>query len=138
MRSLALTPTWSVATVLTVFVVVSLIVERSIHRLSNVSSIGYLIHVFFLSFRLSVLSSVSHCQNQIHSGLTFFFFLICFTLWSSDLYFNPDVICFTFLGRYPSLEVLFKIWISFLLSFQLKRTFRSQLALWTKRGIHAL
>ncbi|CAI0438973.1 unnamed protein product [Linum tenue] len=35
MRSLALTPTWSVATVLTVFVVVSLIVERLIHRLSN-------------------------------------------------------------------------------------------------------
>ncbi|KAK9209271.1 hypothetical protein WN944_001635 [Citrus x changshan-huyou] len=35
MRSLALTPTWSVATVLTVFVVVSLIVERSIHHLSN-------------------------------------------------------------------------------------------------------
>lgn len=35
MRSLALTPTWSVATVLTIFVVVSLIVERSIHKLSN-------------------------------------------------------------------------------------------------------
>ncbi|KAJ4726284.1 MLO-like protein [Melia azedarach] len=35
MRSLALTPTWSVATVLTIFVVISLIVERSIHRLSN-------------------------------------------------------------------------------------------------------
>ncbi|XP_050215410.1 MLO-like protein 11 [Mercurialis annua] len=35
LRSLALTPTWSVATVLTIFVVVSLIVERSIHRLSN-------------------------------------------------------------------------------------------------------
>ncbi|XP_044474132.1 MLO-like protein 11 isoform X2 [Mangifera indica] len=35
MRSLALTPTWSVATVLTIFVVVSLLVERSIHRLSN-------------------------------------------------------------------------------------------------------
>ncbi|KAB5534651.1 hypothetical protein DKX38_017737 [Salix brachista] len=35
MRSLALTPTWSVATVLTIFVVVSLIVERSIHRLCN-------------------------------------------------------------------------------------------------------
>uniref|UniRef100_A0A7N0RES3 MLO-like protein n=2 Tax=Kalanchoe fedtschenkoi TaxID=63787 RepID=A0A7N0RES3_KALFE len=35
MRSLALTPTWSVATVLTVFVAVSLLVERSIHRLSN-------------------------------------------------------------------------------------------------------
>ncbi|XP_061983188.1 MLO-like protein 11 isoform X1 [Populus nigra] len=34
-RSLALTPTWSVATVLTIFVVVSLIVERSIHRLSS-------------------------------------------------------------------------------------------------------
>lgn len=37
-RTLGLTPTWSVATVLTVFVVVSLIVERSIHRLSNVSN----------------------------------------------------------------------------------------------------
>ncbi|KAJ0044874.1 hypothetical protein Pint_04488 [Pistacia integerrima] len=36
LRSLALTPTWSVATVLTIFVVVSLLVERSIHRLSNV------------------------------------------------------------------------------------------------------
>ncbi|XP_068639914.1 MLO-like protein 11 [Aristolochia californica] len=35
MRSLALTPTWSVAAVLTVFVAVSLIVERSIHRLSH-------------------------------------------------------------------------------------------------------
>ncbi|XP_029116062.1 MLO-like protein 14 isoform X1 [Elaeis guineensis] len=35
MRSLALTPTWSVATVLTIFVAVSLLVERSIHRLSN-------------------------------------------------------------------------------------------------------
>ncbi|KAI4333691.1 hypothetical protein L6164_018465 [Bauhinia variegata] len=34
-RSLALTPTWSVATVLTIFVAVSLLVERSIHRLSN-------------------------------------------------------------------------------------------------------
>ncbi|XP_020273507.1 MLO-like protein 11 isoform X2 [Asparagus officinalis] len=33
-RSLALTPTWSVATVLTIFVAVSLVVERSIHRLS--------------------------------------------------------------------------------------------------------
>lgn len=34
MRSLALTPTWSVAVVLTIFVAVSLLVERSIHRLS--------------------------------------------------------------------------------------------------------
>lgn len=34
-RSLALTPTWSVATVLTVFVAVSLLVERSIYRLCN-------------------------------------------------------------------------------------------------------
>ncbi|KAB1217241.1 MLO-like protein 11 [Morella rubra] len=34
MRSLALTPTWSVATVLTIFVAVSFLVERSIHRLS--------------------------------------------------------------------------------------------------------
>ncbi|GMJ05231.1 MILDEW RESISTANCE LOCUS O 14 [Hibiscus trionum] len=35
MRSVASTPTWSTATVLTVFVTVSLIVERSIHRLTN-------------------------------------------------------------------------------------------------------
>nr|CAD1830740.1 unnamed protein product [Ananas comosus var. bracteatus] len=35
LRSLALTPTWSVATVLTIFVAVSLLVERSIHRLSS-------------------------------------------------------------------------------------------------------
>ncbi|KMZ61280.1 MLO-like protein 14 [Zostera marina] len=34
MRSLALTPTWSVATVMTIFVVLSLLVERSIYRLS--------------------------------------------------------------------------------------------------------
>ncbi|XP_030549722.1 MLO-like protein 11 [Rhodamnia argentea] len=34
-RSLGLTPTWSVATVLTVFVTVSLVVERLIHRLST-------------------------------------------------------------------------------------------------------
>ncbi|KAI3755797.1 hypothetical protein L1987_55603 [Smallanthus sonchifolius] len=34
-RSLALTPTWSVAIVLTILVLVSLLVERSIHRLVN-------------------------------------------------------------------------------------------------------
>jgi len=34
-RSLAITPTWSVATVLTVLVGISLLVERSIHRLSH-------------------------------------------------------------------------------------------------------
>lgn len=34
-RSLALTPTWSVASVLTIFVAVSLLVERSVHRLCN-------------------------------------------------------------------------------------------------------
>ncbi|KAL3612455.1 hypothetical protein D5086_003475 [Populus alba] len=50
MRSLALTPTWSVATVLTIFVVVSLIVERSIHRLSNVSGIVYPLYSNFLIF----------------------------------------------------------------------------------------
>jgi mlo protein len=38
MRSLALTPTWSVATVLTLLVASSLIIERSIHRLSNVGT----------------------------------------------------------------------------------------------------
>jgi hypothetical protein len=47
MRSLALTPTWSVATVLTIFVVVSLIVERSIHRLSSVSDIFFLLSIIF-------------------------------------------------------------------------------------------
>ena len=41
MRSLALTPTWSVATVLTILVAVSLIIERSVHRLSNVSANSY-------------------------------------------------------------------------------------------------
>jgi hypothetical protein len=46
-RSLALTPTWSVATVLTIFVVVSLIVERSIHRLSSVSDIFFLLSIIF-------------------------------------------------------------------------------------------
>ncbi|GAB2284538.1 MLO-like protein 11 [Dionaea muscipula] len=35
MRSLALTPTWSVATVLTIFVGISLLVERSIHHLGR-------------------------------------------------------------------------------------------------------
>lgn len=35
-RSLAFTPTWSVATVLTVFVAGSLLIERLIHRLSAV------------------------------------------------------------------------------------------------------
>ena len=39
LRSLALTPTWSVASVLTIFVAVSLLVERSIHRLGIVSAI---------------------------------------------------------------------------------------------------
>nr|XP_043628581.1 MLO-like protein 11 [Erigeron canadensis] len=34
-RSMALTPTWSVATVLTILVVVSLVLERLIHHLSN-------------------------------------------------------------------------------------------------------
>lgn len=42
-RSLALSPTWSVAIVLTVFVVVSLIVERSIYRLSTVSKASFVI-----------------------------------------------------------------------------------------------
>lgn len=42
-RSLALSPTWSVAIVLTVFVVVSLIVERSIYRLSTVSRASFVI-----------------------------------------------------------------------------------------------
>lgn len=56
LRSLALTPTWSVATVLTIFVAVSLLVERSIHRLGNVS-------VFFM-FMLRLLP-VS-CPHQLY------------------------------------------------------------------------
>ncbi|TXG67029.1 hypothetical protein EZV62_008304 [Acer yangbiense] len=52
MRSLALTPTWSVATVLTVFVVVSLIVERSIHRLSNIVKWGLLCFVLWFASML--------------------------------------------------------------------------------------
>ncbi|MBA0676057.1 hypothetical protein Goari_017567, partial [Gossypium aridum] len=36
-RSVAKTPTWALATVLSVFIAVSLIVERSIHQLTNVS-----------------------------------------------------------------------------------------------------
>lgn len=44
-RSLALTPTWSVAAVLTIFVAVSLLVERSIHRLSSVSASGLSISI---------------------------------------------------------------------------------------------
>ncbi|KAF5945827.1 hypothetical protein HYC85_016055 [Camellia sinensis] len=48
MRSLVLTPTWSVATVMTIFVVVSLLVERSIHHLSNM-----------------VLKTVDHLKNEI-------------------------------------------------------------------------
>lgn len=64
MRSLALTPTWSVATVLTIFVVVSLIVERSIHRLSNVSGIVYLLYSIFLIFSPFVPEVVfSHCYD---------------------------------------------------------------------------
>ena len=41
LRSLALTPTWSVASVLTMFVFVSLLVERSIHQLGLVSCIPF-------------------------------------------------------------------------------------------------
>lgn len=59
-RSLALTPTWSVATVLTVFVAVSLLVERSIHRLCNVS--------FFPHFFVAACSAIiqSSLENYIY------------------------------------------------------------------------
>ena len=53
MRSLALTPTWSVATVLTIFVAVSLIVERSIHRLCNVSVTFSDVFSTTLSFKIA-------------------------------------------------------------------------------------
>ncbi|KAG6387329.1 hypothetical protein SASPL_152516 [Salvia splendens] len=45
LRSLALTPTWSVASVLTMFVFVSLLVERSIHQLGLVSCILFNVEV---------------------------------------------------------------------------------------------
>lgn len=45
-RSLALTPTWSVATVLTIFVLVCFLVERSIHHLSKVRVVA--IFFFYL------------------------------------------------------------------------------------------
>jgi hypothetical protein len=68
MRSLALTPTWSVATVRTIFVVVSLIVERSIHRLSNVSGIVYPLYSNFLIFSSVVPEVVfSHCYDLADS-----------------------------------------------------------------------
>lgn len=56
-RSLALTPTWSVASVLTIFVAVSLLVERSIHRLSNVSKV-----LFWFPFFYSILRRGSRKQ----------------------------------------------------------------------------
>ena len=57
MRSLALTPTWSVATVLTILVAGSLIIERSIHRLSNVSANSYTHRKMLSTFVLSMLCS---------------------------------------------------------------------------------
>jgi hypothetical protein len=51
MRSLALTPTWSVATVLTLLVAGSLLIERSIHRLSNVSAYLSASHDYLLMMR---------------------------------------------------------------------------------------
>ncbi|KAH7512500.1 hypothetical protein FEM48_Zijuj12G0097300 [Ziziphus jujuba var. spinosa] len=62
MRSLALTPTWSVATVLTIFVAVSLLVERSIHRLSNLPYLQLLspelMLLGFISLLLTATSSM--------------------------------------------------------------------------------
>lgn len=52
MRSLALTPTWSVATVMTIFVVLSLLVERSIYRLSLVCKTYFWSLPFVLFFFL--------------------------------------------------------------------------------------
>lgn len=61
-RSLALSPTWSVAIVLTVFVVVSLIVERSIYRLSTVSSLHWMLLCDLIFLR--IISYFCFC----HSG----------------------------------------------------------------------
>lgn len=55
-RSLALTPTWSVAIVLTIFVSVSLAVERSIHRLSYVSSLLTFKSTFLLTNFIEVIT----------------------------------------------------------------------------------
>lgn len=51
LRSLALTPTWSVASVLTIFVAVSLLVERSIHRLGIVSGILFYVENLLVLLR---------------------------------------------------------------------------------------
>jgi hypothetical protein len=50
-KSLEQTPTWALATVATVFVVVSLLLERGINCLGRVSSISNLLH---LSLSLSL------------------------------------------------------------------------------------
>ena len=62
MRSLALTPTWSVATVLTLLVASSLIIERSIHRLSNVSTSPRRLFFSFAVLFVSLSVSTSSCN----------------------------------------------------------------------------
>ena len=78
MRSLALTPTWSVATVLTLLVASSLIIERSIHRLSNVSTTPRR-HFFPLQFCLFVCLSVSTSSCNV-------ILLFCHTILSSSFF----------------------------------------------------
>ncbi len=78
-RSLALTPTWSVAIVLTLLVAGSLLIERSIHRLSYVSTLNItLINVVSLSVnpfvtclvRLNIICVCSFfCLEKIKSVL---------------------------------------------------------------------
>lgn len=103
MRSLALTPTWSVATVLTIFVAVSLLVERSIHRLSNVSGTGIFLVPFFLQFFIPSWYYISSCKEP-EVGLLFLC-IICFTYQSCasyDLYRNK-IFQFSFVTRIFSL-----------------------------------
>ena len=74
-RSLALTPTWSVTLVLTIFVAVSLLMERSIHRLSNLSGIqqicwnfSYALKWDIFIFILFYLSPILYKKNKLMRG----------------------------------------------------------------------
>lgn len=85
MRSLALTPTWSVATVLTIFVAVSLLVERSIHRLSNVSYTHIILSLRFL-FSPSGITFLS-CVFSLSFSLVLSFIIIFIILSGTEKYF---------------------------------------------------
>lgn len=98
LRSLALTPTWSVASVLTTFVFVSLLVERSIHHLGNVSDVSYLFGIWYLLHTKTinlvwhyVIISVKSALNQnslfsfLHTILQLRFWTIVIKFYQVDI-----------------------------------------------------